>query len=567
MANVSVNAANRYARNVVAGKIDACKWVRLACKRHLDDLEASKARSFKWKFDKAQAERVCAFVQLLPHTKGKWARERRLIKLEPWQLFIFCSVFGWVSKKNGLRRFREVYCEIPRKNGKSVVAAGIGLYMLCADGEYGAEVYCGATTEKQAWEVFRPARLMMLKTPDLVEAAGVEIHARSLALPDDGSRLEPIIGDPGDGSSPSCSLVDEYHEHESDALYETMLTGMGAREQPLIFTITTAGSNIAGPCYEKRKQICAMLENSVANDELFGLIYTLDEQDDWRELQVLKKANPNYGVSIFPENLQRSLADAIRYPSRQNAFKTKHCNLWVNAKRAWLNQLHWDQATDSNLSLDDMLGKRSYLGVDLASKCDIADIALVFREKDAAGRDLWTFFNRHYLPEGAVQGDGPNQDAYERWVNEGHLITTDGEELDFDVIREDAKAIGVDHQVEEIAYDKWRATQLAHQLMKDGAEVVEVGGGIQTMNLAMRELEAALVSGRVRHNGDPVLAWMASNVVAHEFKGCITPTKESSAKKIDGMVAILMAMSRALLADGVAPSVLDTLEDDDLLVG
>ena len=147
------------------------------------------------------------------------------------------------------------------------------------------------------------------------------------------------------------------------------------------------------------------------------------------------------------------------------------------------------------------------------------------------------------------------------------MSTTDVDELDFDGIPQDVKAICFDHQVVEIAYDKWRATQLAHQLMKDGAEVVEVGGGIQTMNLAMRELEAALVSGRVRHNGDPVLAWMASNVVAHEFKGCITPTKESSSKKIDGMVAILMAMSRALLADGVAPSVLDTLEDDDLLVG
>lgn len=567
MANQGVNAANKYARDVVAGKIAACKWVRLACQRHLDDLDASKGRNFKWKFNKAAAERVCKFVQLLPHTKGKWARERRLLKLEPWQLFIFCCVFGWVSKKSGLRRFREVYCEIPRKNGKSVIAAGVALYMLCADGEFGAEVYCGATTEKQAWEVFRPARLMMIKTPELMEAAGVEIHARSLAMPDDGSRLEPVIGDPGDGSSPSCSLVDEYHEHDSDALYETMLTGMGAREQPLIFTITTAGSNIAGPCYEKRKQICAMLENSVANDELFGLVYTLDEQDDWRDLQALKKANPNYGVSIYAENLQRSLADATRYPSRQNAFKTKHCNLWVNAKRAWINQLDWDRGAVPGLTLDDLRGQPCYLGVDLASKCDIADIAIVFREKDAAGRDLWTFFNRHYLPEGAVQGDGPNQDAYERWVNEGHLITTDGEELDFDVIREDAKDIGSAHQVTEIAYDKWRATQLAHQLMKDGAEVVEVGGGIQTMNLAMRELEAALVSGRVRHNGDPVLAWMASNVVAHEFKGCITPTKESSSKKIDGMVAILMAMSRALLADGAARSVLDTLEDDDLLVG
>lgn len=567
MANYSVNAANKYARDVVAGKVDACKWVRLCCQRHLDDLEASKTKGFKWKFNRAEAERVCAFVELLPHTKGKWARERRLLKLEPWQKFIFCCVFGWVSKKTGLRRFREVYCEIPRKNGKSVIAAGVALYMLCADGEFGAEVYCGATTEKQAWEVFRPARLMMMKTPELMEAAGVEINARSLSLPEDGSRLEPIIGDPGDGSSPSCSLVDEYHEHESDDLYETMLTGMGAREQPLIFTITTAGSNIAGPCYEKRKQVCAMLDKTVANDEIFGLIYTLDEQDDWRDLQALKKANPNYGVSIFPENLQRNLADATRYPSRQNGFKTKHCNLWVNAKMAWLNQLDWDRAAVPGLSLDDFKGQSCYLGVDLASKCDIADVALVFREKDENGRDLWSFFNRHYLPEGAVQNDGPNQEAYERWVIEGHLHTTDGEELDFDVIREDVKDIGGAHHVEEVAYDKWRATQLAHQLMKDGAEVVEVGGGIQTMNLAMRELEAALVSGRVRHNGDPVLAWMASNVVAHEYKGCITPTKESSAKKIDGMVAILMAMSRAILADGVAPSLLDTLEDDDLLVG
>ncbi|WP_449103328.1 terminase large subunit [Pseudomonas veronii] len=567
MANYSVNAANKYARDVVAGKVDACKWVRLCCQRHLDDLASSKGKGFKWKFNKAEAERVCAFVELLPHTKGKWAREKRRLKLEPWQKFIFCCVFGWVSKKTGLRRFREVYCEIPRKNGKSVVAAGVALYMLCADREFGAEVYCGATTEKQAWEVFRPARLMMLKTPDLIEAAGVEVNARSLATPEDGSRLEPIIGDPGDGSSPSCSLIDEYHEHDSDDLYETMLTGMGAREQPLIFTITTSGSNIAGPCYEKRKQVCAMLDKTVANDEIFGLIYTLDEEDDWRNLQALKKANPNYGVSIFPDNLQRDLADAIRYPSRQNGFKTKHCNLWVNAKMAWLNQLDWDRAAVPGLSLDDFKGRSCYAGIDLASKCDIADIAVVFREKDDAGRDLWTFFNRHYLPEGAVQGDGPNQEAYERWVIEGHLITTEGEELDFDVIREDTKDIAGAHQVEEIAYDKWRATQLAHQLMRDGAEVVEVGGGIQTMNLAMRELEAALVSGRVRHNGDPVLAWMASNVVAHEYKGCITPTKESSPKKIDGMVAILMAMSRALLADGVAPSVLDTLEDDDLLVG
>ncbi len=567
MANVNVNGANKYARDVVAGKIDVCKYVRQACQRHLDDLEASKTKGFKWKFDKTQAERVCLFVQQLPHTKGKWGRLKLCLKLEPWQQFIFCCVFGWVSKKTGLRRFTEVYCEIPRKNGKSVIAAGVALYMLCADGEFGAEVYCGATTEKQAWEVFRPAQLMVQRTEELAEDAGIEVRARSLYCPDDGSRLEPIIGDPGDGSSPNCALVDEYHEHDSDALYETMLTGMGAREQPLMFTITTSGNNIAGPCYEKRRQVIAMLDQRPANDELFGIIYTLDEKDDWRDLAALKKANPNFGVSVNADYLERQLANATRYPSRQNAFKTKHCNLWVHAKNAWLNLLHWDRAKVEGLAVADYFGKRCYLGVDLASKCDIACVALVHREKDSRGRDIWTFFVRHYLPEGAVESDeGVNQDAYERWLNEGRLLTTEGEELDFDVIREEIREIAGQHQIVEIAYDKWRATQLSHQLQKDGAQVVEVGGGIQTMNIAMREFEAALLSGRIRHDGDPILAWMAGNVVAHEFKGCLMPTKESKGNKIDGMVAILMAMNRSILADGLPTSVLDTLEPDDLLV-
>lgn len=549
MANPNVNAATKYARDVVAGRIPAGKWVRLACKRHLDDLERAKGRGFKWRFNRAEAERVCEFVQMLPHTKGKWARERKRIKLEPWQKFIFCCVFGWVSKKTGLRRFREAYCEVPRKNGKSVLAAGVSLFMLCADGEYGAEVYCGATTEKQAWEVFRPARLMLSKTPDLVEAAGIELMAKTISVPDDGSRLEPIIGDPGDGSAPSCAIVDEYHEHESDALYETMLTGMGSREQPLMFAITTAGYNIAGPCYEKRAQVLAMLESRPANDELFGIVYTLDEQDDWRDLQALKKANPNFGVSVFADYLERQQQDAIRYPSRQNAFKTKHCNLWVSAKAAWLNMVDWECATVPGLTLEDMRGKPCYVGVDLASKSDIAAVALVFREKDAEGKDLWTVFVRSYLPEGAVERGDTNKDRYEKWVNAGQILTTDGEELDFDVIREDLKDLADEFDIQEIAYDKWRATQLAHQLMKDGAEVIEVGGGIATMNLPMRELEAALLSGRVRHGGDPVLSWMAGNVVAKEYKGCLTPTKEKPDRKIDGLVAILMAMSRALLAD------------------
>lgn len=554
----NVNAANRYARDVVTGKVEACKWVRAACKRHLDDLERSKKKTYRWRYSKTAGERICEFIQLLPHAKGKWAARRQLIVLEPWQKFILCCLFGWVSKKTGMRRFREAYCEIPRKNGKSVIAAGLGLFMFTMDGEFGAEVYCGATTEKQALEVFRPAKQMLTRSPDLVEACGIEVMAKNLSIPEDDSRFEPLIGDPGDGSSPSCAVVDEFHEHPTVALYETMLTGMGAREQPLMFAITTAGFNISSPCYIQRGQVVDMLshalgEGGIQNDELFGIIYTLDDKDDWQDPKNLRKANPNYGVSVNEEYLLKRLADAKRYPSRQNGFKTKHLNQWVSARSAWLNMSDWAACGDPTLTLDQFLGRPCWLGVDLASKSDITAVALVFRDKTEGGKDLWTVFCRSYLPEGAIERASTNKTAYETWVNSGELLTTDGEEMDFDVIRDDIKDLSAQFDIQDIAYDKWRATQLSHQLQADGAEVTEVGGGIGTMNMPMREVEAALVSRRFRHPENSVLSWMAGNVTSKEFRGCLTPMKSDEGKgnlrKIDGMVAILMAMSRALLVD------------------
>ncbi|MFG0501092.1 terminase large subunit [Pseudomonas putida] len=560
----NVNAANKYARDVVAGRIDACKWVRFACKRHLDDLVKSKKRTGKWRFDKDEAEKVCRFAQLMPHAKGKWAAKAELITLEPWQKFILCSIFGWLSKKTGLRRFREVYCEIPRKNGKSVLAAVIGLYMWCMDREFGAEVYCGATTEKQAMEVFRPAKQMLARTKKLAKAIGAVIMARNLSIPRDESRFEPVIGDPGDGSSPSCTLVDEYHEHATPALYETMLTGMGARDQPLMVAITTAGFNLAGPCYIHRSQVCDMLNAAAGigdqhNEEQFGIIYTIDDDDDWESPAALRKANPNFGVSVSEEYLLRAQANARRYPSRQNAFKTKHLNIWVSAAHAWLNMSDWAACGDTSLNIEDFYGKPCWMGVDLASKSDITAVALVFRDKvespEGSGKykDRWTVFCRSYLPEGAVERASSNQKAYEGWVHDGALLTTDGDETDFDVVREDIHDLAELFDVKELVYDKWRATQLAHQLLKDGANAVEFGGGYHIMNMPMREVEAALLAGRFRHDGDPVLTWMAGNIVTREHKGCLVPMKADEGKtnmrKIDGMIAILMAMSRALLAD------------------
>ncbi|OLO05272.1 terminase large subunit [Salinicola socius] len=561
----NVNAANKYARDVVAGRIPACKEVRQACQRHLDDLNASKGRAFRYKFDKDAAESVCVFIQLLPHTKGRWARERKLVELEPWQKFLFCVIYGWLRKKSGLRRFTEAYVEVGRKNGKSVIAAGVANYMLCADGEYGAEVYCGATTEKQAWEVFRPARLMLQKSPALISAAGIEIMAKNISLPEDGSRLEPLIGDPGDGSSPSCALVDEFHEHQTPNLYDTMSTGMGARDQPLMFIITTAGFNTAGPCYDKRRQVQQMLDGALPNDELFGIIYTVDQGDDWQDPTVLRKANPNFGISVSEEFLLKAQRDAVRYPSRQNSFLTKHLDIWVSARSAWLNMADWHAAGDDSLTLDDFEGCECWLGVDLASKTDIAAIALLFRDEveDKNGRmkTRWTVFVRSYLPEGAIERASNNRAAYESWVNSGDLIITDGEELDFDVIREDIKDLAGRFQINEIAYDPWRATQLAHQLMSDGADIVEYRNTVQNMSPAMREMEAAITGGRWRHSCDPVLTWMASNVVAKaDAKDNIYPRKEKPENKIDGPIAILMALGRAVLTENDEPdeSIYDT---------
>lgn len=563
----NVNAANKYARDVVAGRIPACKWVRLACQRHVDEQKAAKTRAFPYRFDRDAAERACAFIQLLPHTKGKWARERKLITLEPWQLFIFSVLFGWMSKRSGQRRYREAYIEVPRKNGKSVIAAGVATYMLAADGEYGAEVYCGATTEKQAWEVFRPAKLMLQKSPALVSAAGIEVMAKNISIPGDGSRLEPMIGDPGDGSSPSCAIVDEFHEHQSPSLYETMLTGMGARDQPLMFIITTAGFNLAGPCYDKRRQAQQMLDGVVDNPELFALIYTIDEGDDWQSPDVLRKANPNFGVSVSEEFLLKAQRDAIQYPSRQNSFLTKHLDVWVSARSAWLNMATWLAAGDDSMSLEQMEGEPCWLGVDLASKTDIAAIGLIFRKVREDAKVEWRAFVRSYLPEGAIERASSNRAAYEGWVNSGHLIITDGEELDFEVIRQDILDLSSRFDVQEVAYDPWRATQLAHQLMQEGAPVIEYRNTVQNMSPAMREMEAAVTGGRFTHPADPLLTWMASNVVAKaDAKENIYPRKEAADNKIDGIIALLMALGRAITIDVEPPSLLDSLSDDDFLV-
>jgi len=547
-----VKAAEAYARAVVAGKVPACKWIKLACKRHLDDLKASKAKDFPYTFDPAKAERVAKFLQLLPHTKGRWASKRENIKLEPWQLFSICIPFGWIRKKDGTRRYRTIVIFVPRKNGKSIIGGGIGIYMFTADGEFGAEVYSGATTEKQAWEVFRPAKLMVERTPDLKDFFGVDVNASNMCRTEDGSRFEPVIGKPGDGSSPSCAIVDEYHEHQDSTLFDTMETGMGSREQPVMLVITTAGSSIGGPCHQLVRDAERMLEGAIDRPDLWAMLYTIDKDDDWTDEKALIKANPNYGVSISADFLQARQRDAMQSAAKQATFRTKHLNEWVGAKNAWLNMLRWKEAPPRK-SLAELEGRPCIIGLDLASKIDIAGLLLVFPPVE--GDPLWHVHGRYYLPEARVVEElDSNTARYREFDALGLLTLTDGEVIEYEVVKEDLREFAGRFDVLEVAYDPWQATQLGQEMQAEGLLMVEVRQTVQNLSEPMKEVEALVLQKKLAHGDCPILTWMASNVVAKlDAKDNIYPNKERPENKIDGVVALITAMCRAISPEEAGP--------------
>jgi phage terminase large subunit-like protein len=535
---------------VVAHEVPAGGWVRKSAQRHLGDLKKQDTAGYAYKYDADKGARVCRFIEKLPHTKGEWAANGELIILQPWQCFIVCVLFGWLRKDNGRRRFRDCYLEIPRKNGKSILAAAIGLYMLLADGEYGAEVYSGATSEKQAWEVFKPAKLMLMKSPKMCRALGGEVNAKALTRPTDSSKFQPVIGNPGDGPSPSCAIVDEYHEHATSALYDSMQTGMGARQHPLMLVITTAGYNIAGPCHDKHDELCKGLDGVWANDELFGVIFGIDTSDDWADPKSLIKANPNYGVSVDAEFLQSQQRQAMANPTQQNKFKTKHLNVWTSVLSGLFNMQDWALGADSMLSEDELVGCDCWIAIDLASKSDMCAEQRLYR-RVSHGKPHFYMFGRYWLPESAIEERGPNRSQYAKWVNRGLLTQTEGAAVDFELITaqliDDCKRLNP----LEVVYDPFNATQMAQSLMAAGVEnVVEFNQQPHNFALPIDELTVAMKDGRFHHDGNEITTWCFSNVVPRPAKkGMCAPMKARPYQKIDGAIAAIMAMGRACALD------------------
>lgn len=543
-----VEIANQYVADVLSGEIIACKWVKLACQRQVNDLARAAAgdEGFPYRFDDAAGNRICAFIEMLPHTKGRWARERERIRLEPWQCFILSTVFGWLHVDTGMRRFRRAYEEVARKNAKSTKSSGIALYLFGADNEPGAEVYSAATTRDQAKIVFDDARAMALREPDMCSALGIDVLQHQMIIEDESSKFLPLSaeGTTLDGLNVHGGIIDELHAHKTRAVFDVIDSATGARDQSLLWMITTAGSNRAGICYEQRIHVTKILNGVFDDENFFGIIYTIDDGDDWRDPAVWIKANPNLHISVFKDDMEMACRKAQSMPSAVANFKTKKLNVWVNADSAWMDMQAWEACADESLILDDFESEDAIVSHDLASKVDIAAKMRLFK-REIEGVSHFYALGQYYLNEYAIEQS--TNALYSGWVEKGHLTVTPGNVTDFGVIEADLLDDASRFHITEAPYDPFQATQFSQRMVEAGLPMIEVGSTVKNFSEAMKWMQALVLQGRFHHDGNPVLTWMVSNTVCHkDAKENIFPRKEREENKIDGVVATLMCLNRLI---------------------
>lgn len=541
--NKYVEAAQRYEQRVQSGEIPTCKWTRLAVDRQVDDLARKPSEQWPWVFDADRAARICAFLELLPHIKGKWARDGGLLVLDMWQCFIVTTVFGWVHRTTGLRRFREAYIEVPRKNAKSTLSSGIALYMLSADGEHGAEVYSAATTRDQARIVFDDAKAMADRLPDLRTYLGVAIEQHRILVRSTSSKFMPLAAEAStqDGLNVHCAVIDELHAHKKRDLYDVIDTARGAREQSLLWLITTAGTDRSGICYERRTHITKVLDRVIDDPTMFGIIYSIDDKDDPMEPSSWAKANPNWMVSVLPDDMEAAARKAAAMPSALNNFLTKRLNVWVNGESPWMDMRAWERCGDPTMQLSDFTGMKCWMGLDLAQKKDFAALCLVFLIGD-----VWHVCTRLYLNELAVQESGNAH--LSGWARSGYVEVTDGDITDFDVLADDMRNYCKQFDVQEIAFDPALSMYFAGKLIEEGLPLVEIAQRAVFFTPPLIQVENLVLEKKLKFDGNPVMTWMVSNLVVKvsKFNELRSPTKERPENKIDGPMAMLMALGRAM---------------------
>ncbi len=493
-------------------------------------------------YSQDHADMVFDFFSLLEHTKGKSAGKPFV--LEAWQAFVLAHLFGLVDS-NGHRITRTSYCSVARKNGKSSLAAGIALYLLIADGEGGAEVYSAATKRDQARIVYEQASEMVKVSPYLARA--IEVRRSSLSVTSTFSRFQALASDSHrlDGLNPSALILDELHSWADRNLWDVLATATGSRQHPLTFAITTAGFDKTTVCWEQEDYSRKVLDGVINDDSWFAFISSLDEGDDWKDPNVWHKANPNLGTTISVDYLTTQASQAEQSPGRVQAFRRLHCNEWTESVTSFLDLSKWDVG-NKPIDYKDLEGRHCYAGLDLASTTDVAALVLCFPVETEL--IVLPYF---FVPAGnADERLRRDRIPYPEWIESGYIEATPGHVIDYDAIRLRINELAELYDIREIAVDRWNATQLVVQLDGDGLNVAFFGQGYRSMNSPTKELEAAVLSERVVHAGNPVLRWMASNLcIEQDPAGNYKPSKRRSTEKIDGMAALIMAIGRYQAAD------------------
>ena len=547
------------------------KYERLCWERHARDLELAALPGGHPRglyFDPAAGQRVVDFIErYCKHHKAEWAGQPLL--LEEWQKRLLRIAFGWM-RSDGTRRFRTVYIEIPRKNGKSELTGGVGLYLLVADGENGAEIYSVATKRDQAKIVWGAAEAMVKQSPALRKY--VKAYKNNLSCARLGSKFEPLSSESKtqDGLNASAGLTDEAHAHQDRHLYDVVATSMGSRRQPINWVITTAGIyNPETIGWELHERAMHVLEGVIEDDSFFAFIAAADEEDDWEKPETWMKANPNYGVSVKPDYFKEQYARAATTPSFLNTFLRYHLNRWTQQRDRWIPIEKWN-ACDRVVDEAALEGERCFAALDLSSKIDITSLTLCFPRpltKHNAPRE-YDFVFRFWCPvESIMRRSKEDRVPYDAWTRDGWIVATPGNVVDYSFPIAELEDFSKRFKIEECAYDPWNATATAVQLQEKGLVMVEFGQGFKSMSEPTKELEKLVIANQIAHMTprgiNPVMRWMVANVaVKRDPADNLKPDKSSAIGRIDGVVSSIMSLGRAL----VKPDETSTYETNELFV-
>jgi phage terminase large subunit-like protein len=561
---------NQYIDIVLETPEDVSTYVYQAVLRHMGDLEKQDEDDFGYYFDEATADWVIALVKTFKHTAGDFYGKP--FGLQPFQAFILASVFGWLKKKDGKRRYDKVFISMARKNGKSELMAAIMVIMYLFDQEARANVYSAATDESQAKECFIPAEKMIefIQEKSPYFRSTVSIQKAGIWKPNDKASMRALTRAKDgkfDGKNIHCSIVDEYHAHKDSSLLDVLESSTGSRSQPLTCIITTAGFNRTSPCYELEKTYKKVLNGTLTEDETFCMLFIPDEVEsatagdasgaitaiDYSDRRIWMKANPNLGVSLYEDKFKSAYTKAFNHGgAKWVEFLTKKLNIWTDSLATWIPD-HIIVKCGEAFTLEDMKGRDCFIGLDLATVYDINSLSLFFPSRD--GIEPHRSIGYHFVGKEGLRERSRRDDVdYYKWVQEGRLILTEGTSTDYKSVKQKIYDIASQVNVMELAYDRWNCYEIISDLIDEGITCLGFGQGFGSMSAPTKRIDQlyrnVMVEGgmeQIRHNNDPLLRWAFSNVVLRiDPAGNWKVDKDKSKMKVDPVVAQIMAYGQYL---------------------